>query len=67
MFFCVLLIFSRRKRLGTYSKTDFSVDVAVEMPSEIFRSKAPVTVAAGKYATGITGLERSRFLEIRND
>eukprot|EP00435_Cladocopium_sp_Y103_P033435 s111_g8.t1 len=25
--------------LGTYGKTDFSVDVAVEMPSEIFRSK----------------------------
>lgn len=48
MSFPVLLTFSRPKRLGTYSKTDFSVDVAVEMPSEIFRSKVPVAVASGE-------------------
>jgi hypothetical protein len=40
--------FLAEKRLGTYSKTDFSVDVAMEMPSEIFRSKVPVAVASGK-------------------
>ena len=31
--------FVKTKRLETYSKSDFLVDVAVEMPSEIFRSK----------------------------
>ena len=27
-------------RLGTYTKEELTVDIAVEMPSEIFRSKA---------------------------